>query len=225
MTRAGDWCRDRLHYEFKDEGLLERALTHRSAAADHNERLEFLGDAALGLIVAEALFHAYPDAREGALSRYRARLVRRETLAELAAELALGQRLIMGSGEKRTGGRQRSSVLADALEALFGAILLDGGFTSLQQVIAGLFAPRIADLPPESELLDAKTALQEYLQSRGMRPPVYTLEATTGAAHQQRFTASCRIEALEMHVEGQAGSRRKAEQQAAARALQQIQDG
>ena len=121
MTSARDWCTDRLHYTFRDEGLLERALTHRSAAAEHNERLEFLGDAALGLIIAEALFHAYPEAREGALSRYRARLVRRETLAELAAELSLGERLVMGSGERRTGGRQRSSVLADALEALFGA--------------------------------------------------------------------------------------------------------
>jgi len=224
LTRVGDWCRDRLHYEFRDEGLLERALTHRSADAEHNERLEFLGDAALGMLIAEALFHAYPGAREGALSRYRARLVRRETLAELASELSLGEHLIMGSGERRTGGNQRASILADALEAVFGAIFLDGGFAELRRVIDALFASRIAELPPEEELLDAKTALQEYLQARGMRPPIYALEATSGAAHRQQFTASCRIEELDIRVEGQAGSRRKAEQKAAARALQQVQD-
>jgi ribonuclease-3 len=224
LTRAGDWCKDRLHYEFRDDELLEQALTHRSAAADHNERLEFLGDAALGMIIAQALFHAYPESREGALSRYRARLVRRETLAEIAAELELGERLVMGGGERRTGGRQRASVLADALEAVFGAILLDGGHAELCRVIDALFASRIASLPPEAELLDAKTALQEYLQARGMRPPEYALEATTGAAHRQQFTASCSIDALEIHVQGQAGSRRKAEQQAAARALEQLQD-
>lgn len=224
MTSAGDWSRDRLGYTFTDARLLERALTHRSAGSDHNERLEFLGDAALGLIVAKAVFDAYPLAREGALSRYRARLVRRETLAGLGRELDISAQLSMGGGESRTGGHQRTSVMADAVEAVFGAILLDGGFAAIEQVIRSLFAQRIAELPPEAELLDAKTALQEYLQGRGLTPPVYRLEGATGAAHQQLFTASCSIEGLDIRSEGQSGSRRKAEQLAAEQALQMIQN-
>lgn len=222
MTRPGDWSARKLHYQFRDPLLLEQALTHRSAGGAHNERLEFLGDAVLGTVIAHALYDRCPEAREGVLSRHRARLVRRETLATLAAELDLGAQLTLGGGERRSGGHQRKSVLADALEAVLGAVMLDGGYAAARGVVLALYAPRLAALPPESELIDAKTALQELLQSRGLPPPEYALTNATGVAHAQTFTVSCSIRPLDIETAGVGGSRRKAEQQAAARALELV---
>lgn len=224
MTRAGNWCEKALGYQFSDAGLLARALTHRSAAAEHNERLEFLGDAVVGLVIAGALFDAKPDADEGTLSRYRADLVRGESLADIARELDVGQWLVMGSGEHRTGGHQRTSVLANALEALFGAILIDGGFDQARQAVLVSFAARLAALPRESELKDPKTRLQELLQARQLPPPEYELTGSSGADHARRFEASCRIEALDITTSGNGTSRQRAEQVAATAALEQFAD-
>lgn len=222
MTAATDWSASCLGYRFVDQQLLERALTHRSASGMHNERLEFLGDAVLGMVIAQALYERKPDAREGALSRYRSRLVRKETLAEIARGLGLGARLHMGAGEHRTGGHQRSSVLADALEALFGAILLDGGVAAASDVILQLYADRLQALPAEGDLVDAKTSLQEHLQARGLPPPDYELLETSGAAHQRTFHSLCRIPQLDVAATGSGRSRRIAEQAAAAKALEQV---
>ncbi len=223
MTQAEDWSKDRLGYQFADLSLLEQALTHRSAKLANNERLEFLGDAVLGFVIAQEVFLRKPDAPEGAMSRFRAHLVRRDTLAELARELQLGDQVQLGDGERRTGGHQRTSVLADALEALFGSVLLDGGIEAVAAVIRKLFATRLENLPTEAELLDAKTALQELLQARGLGLPVYTLEGTSGASHSQTFTVSCVVDAFELSTQGQGNSRRKAEQKAAAKALENLQ--
>ncbi len=223
MTQAEDWSKDRLGYQFADLGLLQQALTHRSAKLAHNERLEFLGDAVLGFVIAQAVFLRKPDAREGAMSRFRAHLVRRDTLAELARELQLGDHIQLGDGERRTGGHQRKSVLADALEALFGAILLDQGIDAASGVILSLFETRLENLPAEAELLDAKTALQELLQARGIQLPIYSLDGTSGASHAQTFTVSCVVAALDVHTQAQGNSRRKAEQKAAAKALENLQ--
>jgi len=225
LTSAADWSSQRLGYRFVDEQLLELALTHRSAGGAHNERLEFLGDAVLGMAIARSLYEQKPDAREGALSRYRSRLVRKETLAEVARELDLGAQLRMGAGEHRSGGHQLSAVLADALEALLGAVLLDGGLAAAGDVIERLFAPRLRALPAEADLVDAKTALQEYLQARGLPPPQYDLVDATGAAHARTFHSCCRIADLELETAGTGTSRRLAEQAAAVAALEQIGGG
>ena len=224
MTGPADWSSKRLGYRFVDEQLLEQALTHRSAGGTHNERLEFLGDAVLGMVVARSLYEQKPGAREGALSRYRSRLVRKETLAEVARDLDLGTQLRMGAGEHRSGGHQRSAVLADALEALFGAVLLDGGVAAAAAVIDGIFAHRLQALPAETDLLDAKTSLQEYLQGRGLPPPEYELLDATGAAHERTFHCGCRIADLGLETSGAGTSRRLAEQAAAAAALEQLDD-
>lgn len=224
MTEAADWSASHLGYRFVDAQLLERALTHRSAGRAHNERLEFLGDAVLGMVIAQALYNRKPGAREGALSRYRARLVRKETLAEIARGLDLDAQLRMGAGEHRSGGHQRSAVLADALEALFGAILLDGGITAVHDVIGRLYAPQLAALPHEDALVDPKTALQEYLQARGLPPPEYELLGTSGPAHNRTFRCQCLIAELSVQTSGTGRSRRTAEQVAAARALEQVGD-
>lgn len=222
MTRPADWSSRHLGYRFVDEQLLEQALTHRSAGGAHNERLEFLGDAVLGMVIAKSLYEQKPAAREGALSRYRSRLVRKETLAEVARGLDLGEQLRMGVGEQRNGGHQLSAVLADALEALFGAVLLDGGVAAAAQVIELVFASRLQALPAEAELVDAKTSLQEYLQARGLPPPEYELLNATGAAHARTFHSCCRIADLLLATTGTGTSRRLAEQAAAAAALEQI---
>lgn len=222
MTGPSDWSSRYLGYRFVDERLLEQALTHRSAGGAHNERLEFLGDAVLGMVIAKALYELKPVAREGALSRYRSRLVRKETLAEVARSVELGGQLCMGAGEHRSGGHQRSAVLADALEALFGAVLLDGGIDDAAQVIQRLYADRLQALPAEAELVDAKTSLQEYLQARGLPPPDYELLEATGAAHARTFHCCCRVADLGLETHGSGTSRRLAEQAAAAAALEQI---
>jgi ribonuclease III len=216
------WVQERLGYAAHDTALLRAALTHRSAAGPNNERLEFLGDAVLNLVIAHKLYDAFPQAAEGDLSRLRARLVSREPLAEVAASLGLGAMLQLGSGELKSGGFRRQSILADALEALCGAIFLDGGLSAVQPVIERLFAERLATLPEPAALKDAKTRLQEYLQSRSLGLPRYAVEHIAGEDHAQTFGVSCEVPALGRSVRGQGSSRRRAEQEAAERMLADI---
>jgi ribonuclease III len=213
------WVRERLGYEPRDVTLFEAALTHRSASGRNNERLEFLGDAVLNLVIARHLFLAFPAASEGDLSRLRARVVSAEPLAEIAAGLGLGDELQLGSGELKTGGFRRQSILADALEAICGALFLDGGLQAAEDVIRGLFGPRIAALPAPETLKDAKTRLQEYLQSRGYALPRYVVDRTEGEAHAQTFHVTCDVAALGRQSQGSGSSRRRAEQEAAERIL------
>jgi ribonuclease-3 len=225
MTSADwpvSWVRDKLAYEPRDAGLFVSALTHRSAAGQNNERLEFLGDAVLNLVVAEYLFRAFPECTEGDLSRLRARVVSSEPLAEVSAALGVGDVLRLGSGELKTGGFRRKSILADALEALCGALFLDGGLDAARRVIEVLFASRIASLPPPDALKDSKTRLQEFLQSRGHPLPRYTVERVEGEAHAQVFWVKCDVSGLNVTAEGTGSSRRRAEQEAAGGILQQI---
>src|SRR5580693_4188277 len=175
------WVRSRLEYEPRDPSLFVAALTHRSAPGRNNERLEFLGDAVLNLAIARHLYLAFPDASEGDLSRLRARVVSAEPLAEVAAQIGLGDVLQLGSGELKTGGFRRKSILADALEALCGAIYLDGGLQSARQCVSKLFGARIAALPAPATLKDAKTRLQEHLQAQGLGLPAYVVERVDGA--------------------------------------------
>ncbi len=224
MTDDRGWLERELGYHFKDEELLSRALTHRSAGGQHNERLEFLGDAALSLVVAEALYHRLPDAPEGHLSRLRASLVRRSSLAEVARELGFPKRLRLGPGELKSGGFRRDSILSDALEAVLGAICLDGGIGALRPVALRLYGDRLDELPAHEDLKDPKTLLQERLQARGMPLPMYRLEAVEGEDHQQQFTVCCEIEGLADGVIGSGGSRRAAEQAAAAGMLVRLDD-
>ena len=222
MSLSADWASGALGYRFQDEGLLERALTHRSASGGNNERLEFLGDAVLGLVMAEAVYAAHPGADEGTLSRLRARLVRRETLEELARELALGELLRLGSGELRSGGHRRGSILANALEAVFGAVFLDGGWVPTREVIRKVLGPRFAALDSDEELRDPKTRLQEFLQGRGHALPTYDVERVSGSAHAQHFDVVCRLETPGLEIRGEGTSRRAAEQQAAEQALREL---
>ena len=219
MTPGEKWAHKYLRYDFRQPELLEQALTHKSRSSRNNERLEFLGDSVLGLVIAEALFSHAQLADEGALSRMRASLVRRETLAELASELQLGDVMLLGSGEYRTGGQKRTSILADGLEALLGAVLLDGGFAAVREVILHLFASRLENLPDPAELKDAKTLLQEKLQACAIAVPVYTVISEAGPAHARVFEVQCRIADLDIETVGVARSRRIAEQVAAASAL------
>jgi len=216
------WVQDQLGYAPRDPALFRAALTHRSAAGPNNERLEFLGDAVLNLLIAHALYTAFPQAAEGDLSRLRARLVSREPLAEIAGSIGLGTVLRLGSGELRSGGFRRQSILADALEALCGAIFIDAGLAAVAPVVARLFAARIAALPPPEVLKDAKTRLQEYLQSRSLTLPRYAVLGIEGEDHAQTFRVSCEVADLRLRVEGGGSSRRRAEQEAAGRMLAQI---
>ncbi len=211
-----------LSCEFVDPALLAQALTHRSAGGHNNERLEFLGDAVLGNVIAGELFKRFPKAREGELSRYRANLVRRESLAKLSRSLGIGNHLNLGSGERKSGGFRRDSILADALEAVLGAIYLDQGYQACQRCILGLFSELLAELPDISELKDAKTRLQEYLQSCQRLLPEYSVVEITGEAHDQLFTVQCRIESEDDPASGAGKNRRQAEQDAAARMLERI---
>jgi ribonuclease-3 len=222
MDRAG-WIARTFDYRFSDEALPELALTHRSASGTNNERLEFLGDAVLGLVVSRAIFQRRPDADEGTLSRIRARLVRRETLADIAKQLDLGSQVRLGVGEARTGGHQRSSILANALEAVIGAIYLDGGMAEAERVVLVLFAERLMELPRDEELTDAKTRLQEWLQARGLPPPRYDLKSVQGAAHAQSFEVVCAVDAYGLSAMGAGANRRAAEQSAADSALRSLQ--
>lgn len=208
-----------LGHGFRQPALLDQALTHRSAGNPHNERLEFLGDALLDLFMAESLFERFPQADEGQLSRLRAGLVNQSSLAALARDLELGGYLQLGAGELRTGGHDRDSILADALEALVAALYLDGGIEAARTVVLALFRERLAGLPLESALKDPKTALQEHLQAHRQPLPEYEILEIGGSPHAQWFRVACRVPALERVTEGRGGSRRVAEQQAAQRML------
>ncbi len=212
-----------IDYRFKDTGLLREALTHRSAGPKNYERLEFLGDSALNLVISRRLFEKFPRADEGDLSRMRARIVRGRTLAEVATRLQLGKQLILGQGEMNSGGVRRSSILADALESLIGAILLDGGFVACEQAVAQMFYPLIDELPAVELLKDAKTRLQEWLQARGRPLPVYRLVKEEGADHAKRFHVACELDDGSVPVLAMASSRRQAEQLAAADCLRQLE--
>lgn len=212
----------RLEHDFRDGRLLEQAVTHRSAGGHHNERLEFLGDGVLNFVIAAALYDSRPDVPEGDLSRMRASLVRETTLAEIASELALGRFLRMGSGELRSGGFRRASILADTLEAIFGAVYRDAGFAAAEALILRLFAGRLADLPDAGALKDAKTTLQEWLQARGRPLPGYTIVEESGEAHNRHFVANCTLTDTQALTQGEGGSRRKAEQAAARQMFEQL---
>jgi len=222
LIRSLDGLIRSLEYEFRQPELLEAAVTHRSAGSHNNERLEFLGDAALGFVVAEWLFDKFPDASEGQLSRLRASLVKRGTLADVARDLDIGDYLRLGSGELKSGGFRRDSILADALEAILGAILLDRGHEACRACIHRLFAKKINGLSHVDELKDPKTLLQEMLQSRQFDLPVYDVVSVSGKAHQQHFVVECRVADLELSVNGEGGTRRGAEQAAAQRMLDQV---
>ncbi len=215
MTESFTGLSRSVDYLFRDETLLAAALTHRSAGNRNNERLEFLGDAVLGFVVADELYQRYPDASEGELSRLRASLVKRETLAAIARTLDLGQYLTLGSGELKSGGYQRESILADAMEAVICAILLDGGLEACRVCVQRLYAPYFDDMPAAAQLKDSKTRLQEYLQARRLDLPAYAVTATEGKAHNQCFTVTCDVGALARTSTGEGRSRRKAEQAAA----------
>jgi ribonuclease III len=216
------WLREALGYEPRDGALFAAALTHRSAPGPNNERLEFLGDAVLNLVTAHLLYRSFPRATEGDLSRLRARVVSREPLAEVAADLGIGAVLQLGSGELKSGGFRRQSILADAFEALCGAVFLDGGLAAAEAVITRLLGPRIAALPEPATLKDAKTRLQEYLQARSLTLPHYQVERIDGEAHAQTFRVSCEVTDLARRMYGEGSTRRRAEQEAAARMLREI---
>jgi ribonuclease-3 len=211
----------KLDYRFRDPALAELALTHRSVGRPNNERLEFLGDALLGAIVAEMLYEAHPRASEGELSRLRAQLVNGQALAVIARELELGDGLRLGPGELKSGGFRRDSILADAFEALVASVYLDGGFEACRNTVRELFAQRVADLPKSSK--DAKTRLQEWLQARGLPLPVYELIASHGEDHAKVFEVACSIaEPLPLRADASGPSRRAAEQDAAEVVLGQL---
>ncbi|MGC2047078.1 MAG: ribonuclease III [Gallionella sp.] len=214
-------CRQ-LGYDFNDPQLLQRALTHRSYAPDHSERLEFLGDSILGCVIAKHLYGSFPLLSEGELSRLRSNLVREETLVVIAKQLELGNHLKLGEGERKSAGSRRPSILADALEALFGAVFLDSGFAAAEQVILNLYLPYLETVDMQTLGKDAKTLLQEYLQGRHIPLPSYTVIATQGAAHAQSFQVECTIPSLGITARGDGSSRRNAEQQAAQAAYQQM---
>lgn len=209
---------DRLGYSFRKPELLRHALTHRSHDATHNERLEFIGDAVLNCVVAAVLFERFPAIPEGELTRVRASLVNRETLARLARALALGGEVLLGEGEMRSGGSERPSILANTLEAIIGAVFVDAGFDAARSVIERIYAEEFAHLDPATLGKDPKTRLQEWLQARRMAVPEYSVTSIAGEAHAQTFTIECRIRALAVTTVGTGTSRRAGEQVAAANA-------
>jgi ribonuclease-3 len=206
---------ERLGYTFATAALLQQAVTHRSHGAVHNERLEFLGDAVLNCTIAQLLFQKYARLNEGDLSRLRANLVKQSSLAEIAERIGLSDFMRLGEGEMKSGGFRRPSILADTMEATFGAVLVDGGFEAARDVIARLFEPVIKGMDPKTLGKDSKTLLQEYLQGKRLPLPVYTVVETRGAAHNQEFEVECAIPKLEVSVRGNGRSRRAAEQSAA----------
>jgi ribonuclease-3 len=219
LDKAEAWLYKTLQYRFSDVDLLRQALTHRSATGSNNERLEYLGDAILDFVISDALFRARPDATEGDLSRLRSSLVKDTALAKIAAELGMGMHLILGGGERKTGGHRRESILADALEAIFGAIFLDNGYEAARSVIEHVYAIRLEQLPDAEELRDPKTRLQEWLQARQMSLPSYDLQSVTGEEHRQTFEVSCSVSGVTTVTNGSSTSRRKAEQKAASKML------
>lgn len=210
---------------FSDETLLDLALTHRSVGGRNNERLEFLGDALINACVADALYRRHGELEEGDLSRLRASLVNQEALAEVARELDLGSYLSLGPGELKSGGHRRASILADALEAVIGAVFLDAGFEAAHGVVLKLLESRLAAPLSAEALKDSKTRLQEVLQARDLPLPVYAVESVRGEPHKQTFRVSCSVQSLDIRTEGEGGSRRNAEQEAARQALECIEHG
>jgi ribonuclease-3 len=219
VSSRARWAETRLRYSFKDPALLEQALTHRSASKVNNERLEYLGDSFLNFAIARRLYDLRLDDTEGDLSRARAALVKESTLAAIGQSLGIDAEIVLGAGELRSGGAQRGAVLADAVEALIGAVLLDGGTVAAEALIDWLFAEQIAALPDAATLKDAKTRLQEWLQGRGLHLPVYAIESVHGRDHEQTFVVSCEVTEKHAYTTGQGPSRRRAEQEAAAAML------
>jgi ribonuclease III len=211
-----------LGYAFADPGLLQTALTHRSHSTPHNERLEFIGDSVLNCAIALELYRRFPALTEGDMSRLRANLVRQDTLHQIADALSLGTVLRLGEGELKSGGHQRPSILADAVEAIIGAVHLDAGFDAAAALVGRLYAERLAAIVPGQQIKDPKTRLQEYLQGRRLALPKYALLDTSGEAHAQSFRVACEIPALRLTTEGVGASRRAAEQMAAEKALETL---
>lgn len=223
MTATGlNQLEQRLGHVFNQPALLQMALTHRSFSQDNNERLEFLGDGLLNCIVGAMLYERFPGLKEGQLSRTRANLVNQQPLFEIAQDLDLGSFLRLGEGELKSGGVERPSILADAMESLLGAVYLDAGFEAVKAVVGKLFASRIAQIDPETHGKDAKTLLQEWLQSRRHGLPTYELISTSGQAHAQIFKVACRVNVLKLATEGIGASRKAAEQAAAQAAYQKL---
>ena len=213
-----DSIEQKIGFAFTNRALLKQALTHRSFGLPHNERLEFLGDSVLNCVIARVLYARFPGIPEGDLSRVRATLVNQQSLFEMATALSLGDHVRHGQGELKSGGAQRPSILADALEAIFGAVLVDAGFDAADSMITGLFEPVLAALDPAAVAKDPKTRLQEYLQGRRLALPVYSIIEVTGDAHDQLFRVTCQVAEIGVETEGQGPSRRAAEQDAASRA-------
>ncbi len=210
----------KIGYSFSDISLLETAMTHRSAGMKNNERSEFLGDSILGFIIADHLFHQFPGADEGQLSRLRASLVKKETLASIGKSLSIGNYLKLGQGELRSGGHTRDSILADAVEAVIAAIYLDAGYQKARDFIFELFKEKLEEVTLEKGRKDPKTRLQEYLQSHSIELPVYEIVESSGPQHRQQFKVSCAIKQEKLVTIGSGSSRRKAEQDAASRMLE-----
>ena len=219
MSARGLWAERQLRYAFKDTNLLDVALTHRSASKANNERLEYLGDSFLTFAIARRLFGLRRDDTEGDLSRARAALVKEPTLAAIGQHLGVDAHLTLGPGELRTGGAQRAAILADAVEALIGAVLLDGGVTAAEAVVDLMFAERLESLPDAAALKDPKTRLQEWLQGRGLPLPSYVVTAVQGRDHEQTFVVECEVRDKNVQTTGRGQSRRAAEQEAAAAML------
>jgi len=213
-----------LDYHFKDEKLLRQALTHRSISNNNNERLEYLGDSIVNFVIAEALFNRFDNIPEGQLSRMRASLVKKETLAEIAQQLNLGEHLHLGSGELKSGGYRRESILADGLEALIAAIYLDSDFATCKSRIIKWFAEKLTRTSSDDSNKDAKTQLQEYLQARKLPLPIYKIIRTTGQDHAQIFHISCKIPGLKQYTVGEGQNRRRGEQVAAAQLLAELKN-
>jgi ribonuclease-3 len=222
MEHRVDALQQRIGHRFSDARLLNRALTHRSSGADHNERLEFLGDAVLSLVISSLLFERFAGSDEGDLTRVRAHLVREDSLHRMALQLGLPDLLRLGEGEARGGGAQRASILADALEALIGATFQDGGFEAARGLVQRLFGEIIETTDLASWSKDAKTELQEWLQARRLQVPSYRIVATRGQAHAQTFEVECSVPALNLVESGEGRSRRAAEQEAARRMLDSL---
>ena len=214
-----------IDHAFVDPDLLRQALTHRSYGAPNNERLEFVGDAVLDCVIAVALFERFPAIPEGDLSRARAHLVNKDTLADVARRIGLGSAIRLGEGELRSGGADRASILSDALEAVFGAVFLDGGFDAARRTIESAYAELLRDADPAVLGKDPKTRLQEWLQAQRRAVPDYVIVATSGEAHAQRFTVECRIAGFDVVATGSGASRRAAEQDAARHAFEALKAG
>lgn len=213
----------KIGYTFEQPELLIQALTHRSAKGQHNERLEFLGDSILGFVIAEALFEKFPKHDEGDLTRMRSSLVKGVTLAEIGRDFNLGEHLILGPGELKSGGHRRESILEDAIEAIIGAVYLDSNITQCKELILIWFAKRLSSIKPGHEQKDPKTRLQEYLQGRKIPLPVYDVIDTSGQSHNQQFTVSCVTEVVDTEIVAKGTSRRKAEQAAAHQVLMELE--